>query len=155
MGGMGTSGLVTAFDPMANGERCLVGGFMLEVVETMYRRGFMSPGIDPDCWRKKFHYWSPFRVEGLKLVLDEFALQAGVEVRYFTRVIEVDADAQAGVVRGVVIHNIEGCRHVKARAFIDSTGDAVLANLCGVPCREAARRASGCVCRLPPTRRRG
>lgn len=139
MGGMGTSGLVTAFDPMANGERGLVGGFMLEVVETMYRRGFMSPGIDPDCWRRKFHCWSPFRVEGLKLVLDEFALQAGVEVRYFTRVIEVDADAGAGVVKGVIIHNIEGCRHVKARAFIDCTGDAVLANLCGVACREAAR----------------
>jgi len=28
LGGMGTSGLVTAFDPMANGERNLVGGIM-------------------------------------------------------------------------------------------------------------------------------
>src|SRR4051812_50172433 len=59
LGGMGTSGLVTAFDPMANGEECLVGGFMRELVETMYERGYMSPGIDPDCWRKKFHCWSP------------------------------------------------------------------------------------------------
>ena len=36
LGGMGISGLVTAFDPMANGERMLVGGWMREVVETMY-----------------------------------------------------------------------------------------------------------------------
>ncbi|MEZ0299363.1 MAG: FAD-dependent oxidoreductase, partial [Candidatus Methylacidiphilales bacterium] len=57
LGGMGTSGLVTAFDPMANGERCLVGGFMRELVETMYVRGYMMPDIDPDCWRKKFHCW--------------------------------------------------------------------------------------------------
>ena len=57
LGGMGTSGLVTAFDPMANGKEMLVGGFMREVVETMYARGFMMPGINPDCWRKRYHAW--------------------------------------------------------------------------------------------------
>jgi len=139
MGGMGTSGLVTAFDPMANGERNLVGGFMLELVETMYERGFMSPGIDPDCWRKHYHRWSPFQVEGLKLMLDEFALGAGVEVRYFTRVIDADASAADGLVSGIVLSNIEGYSYVKACRFIDATGDAVLANLCGVACREAGR----------------
>jgi hypothetical protein len=137
MGGMGSSGLVTAFDPMGNGKEGLVGGFMLELVETMYARGFMSPGIDPNCWRKHFHRWSPFKAEGLKLMLDEFALGAGVEVRFFTRVI--DADAQNGQVNGVVLNNIEGYSYVKARTFIDATGDAILANLCGVACREAGR----------------
>lgn len=137
LGGMGSSGLVTAFDPMANGEQTLVGGFMLELVETMYQRGFMSPGIDPDCWRKKFHYWSPFRAEGLKLILDEFALSAGVEVRFFTRVI--DADARDRTVHGVVLSNVEGYSFVRARTFIDATGDAILANLCGVSCREAGK----------------
>ena len=38
LGGMGTSGLVTAFNPMADGERVLVGGFMRELVESMYQR---------------------------------------------------------------------------------------------------------------------
>ncbi|MDF3056685.1 MAG: fumarate reductase [Rariglobus sp.] len=139
LGGMGSSGLVTAFDPMANGEQTLVGGFMLELVEAMYARGFMSPGIDPDRWRKKFHCWSPFKVEGLKLMLDEFALGAGVEVRFFTRVIDADADAGNGRVNGVVLTNVEGYTYVKARTFIDATGDAILADLCGVACREAGR----------------
>ncbi|CAN5434052.1 FAD-dependent oxidoreductase [soil metagenome] len=139
MGGMGTSGLVTAFDPMANGVECLVGGFMRELVEAMYERGYMSPGIDPDCWRKKFHCWSPFRVEGLKLLLDEFAIAAGVEVRFFTRVIDADANGRDGRVNGVVLSNVEGYTYVKARTFIDATGDAILANLCGVACREAGR----------------
>ena len=40
LGGMGTSGLVNAFDPMADGERMLVGGFMREIVESMHERGF-------------------------------------------------------------------------------------------------------------------
>ncbi|MFP4106437.1 MAG: hypothetical protein ACLFVU_10145 [Phycisphaerae bacterium] len=40
----------------------------------------------------------------------------------------MDADVAAdGAVRGVVIHNIEGCRYVAGRTFIDAPGDAVLA----------------------------
>jgi len=48
LGGMGTSGLVTAFDPMANGERMLVGGLMREIVTTMHRRGFLGPHVTED-----------------------------------------------------------------------------------------------------------
>ena len=137
LGGMGTSGLVTAFDPMADGVRMLVGGFMREVVETMFKRGLMSPGIDPDCWRKKFHTWSPFKAEGLKLMLDELALEAGVEVRFFTRVIDVECSHESKTVQGLVLSNVEGYRYVKAKTFIDATGDAVLADMCGIPCYAA------------------
>ena len=45
MGGMGTSGLVTAFDPMANGERMLVGGLMREIVETLFKTGGLGPNV--------------------------------------------------------------------------------------------------------------
>lgn len=139
LGGMGTSGLVTAFDPMADGEKSLVGGFMREVVETLYVRGFLQPGIDPNTWRKYYHKWTPFNAEGYKLVLDELATAAGVEVRFFTRVIDVDVDTSARTVNGVVLHNVEGYRFIQAKMFIDSTGDAVLADLCGCACREAGR----------------
>ncbi len=139
LGGMGTSGLVTAFDPMGDGTRMLVGGFMREVVETMYKRKFLKPGIDPNTWRKKYHSWTPFQAEGYKLVLDEFVTKAGVEVRFFTRVIDADADPKNGKVSGVVLQNIEGYRFIQAKTFIDATGDAVLADLCGVDCREAGR----------------
>jgi hypothetical protein len=139
MGGMGTSGLVTAFDPMANGEEMLVGGLMREIVETLYSRGFLAAGIDPNTWRRNFHQWTPFNVEGYKLLLDELAVAAGVELRFFTRVVEADVDAAGRTVNGLILHNIEGFRFVPARTFIDCTGDAVLANMCGAPCREAGR----------------
>jgi len=148
LGGMGTSGLVTSFNPMADGYRMIVGGFMREVVETMYQRGFLKPGIDPNTWRRDFHKWTPFQPEGLKLILDEFATSAGVEVRFFTRVIDAEAEPKSGRVAGVVLHNIEGYRYVRAKAFIDATGDAVLAKLCGVVCREAGRDTPGI---MPPT----
>lgn len=139
LGGMGTSGLVAAWDPMANGETGLVGGLIREIVETMYERGFLGPEVTPDYWRKRYHCWTPFQSEGLKLLLDEMATDAGVEVRFFTRVIDAEADAAAGQVSGVVLHNIEGYRFVRAKTFIDCTGDAVLADLCGVACREPGR----------------
>lgn len=139
LGGMGTSGLVNAFDPMADGKRMLVGGFMREVVETMYERGFFGPQVEPDFWRKRYHCWTPFRSEGLKLVLDEYVRAAGVEVRFFTRLIDADADPRGKVVRGAVLHNVEGYRYVRAGAYVDATGDAVLAALCGAECRAAGR----------------
>ncbi|MDR3708686.1 MAG: FAD-dependent oxidoreductase [Capsulimonadaceae bacterium] len=139
MGGMGTSGLVTAFDPMANGERNLAGGFMREVVETLYQRGFLGPGVTPDYWQKRYLTWTPFNVEGYKLVLDELASAAGVSIRYFTRLIDAHVDSTARRVDGVVLNNVDGHRYVRAKAFVDCTGDGILANLCGAENWEAGR----------------
>jgi hypothetical protein len=148
LGGMGTSGLVTAFDPMANGERMLVGGFMRELVETMSERGFLAPHVTPDFWRKRYHCWTPYRVEGLKLLLDEWAISAGVEVRFFTKVIDADVSTTEGTVHGVITHNIEGYRYIRAKTYVDATGDAVLTDLCGAPMREAGRDTPRI---MPPT----
>lgn len=148
LGGMGTSGLVCAFDPMADGERMLVGGFMREIVEKMYMLGYLKPGIDPDSWRKNYHVWTPFNPEGLKLLLDELVLSAGVEVRFFTRVIDAQTDQTSRRVNGVVTHNIEGYSFIKAKTYIDATGDAVLADICSVECREAGRDTPKI---MPPT----
>jgi len=137
LGGMGTSGYVSAFDPMANGERMLVGGFMKEIVETMYTRSFMAPGINPDFWRKNYHSWSPFNPEGLKIIFDEKVTEAGVYVLFFSKVI--GADVSKNVVNGVVISNVEGLKYVKAKTFIDATGDAMLSEISGVQYREAGR----------------
>jgi hypothetical protein len=137
LGGMGTSGLVTAFDPMSDGKRTLVMGLMNEIVTTLYRRGFLGPRVTPKFWEASYMTWTPFQVEGYKLVLDELATAAGVEVRFFTRAIDVDVAGRA--VNGVVLSSVEGYRYVRAKTFVDGTGDASLAKLCGVTCREAGR----------------
>ncbi len=146
LGGMGTSGLVTAFDPMADGDKGLVGGLMREIVETLYERGELGPQVTPEFWRERYHCWTQFRVEGLKRLLDELAADAGVDVRLFTTVIE--ADAGANTVNGIVIHNIEGLRYVQSTTFIDCTGDAVLADLCGAECRTNPEFMPGTLCSL-------
>ncbi|MEN6537140.1 MAG: FAD-dependent oxidoreductase, partial [Bryobacteraceae bacterium] len=148
LGGMATSGMMMSFCPVADGERCLTGGLMRELIETLYTRGFLKPGIDPEAWRKRFGGWIPFNAEGLKLLLDELAANSGVNVRFFTNLIDVDADARSGEVRGIVAHNIEGYHYIRSRTYIDGTGNGVLAKLCGAVCREAGRDTRGI---MPPT----
>jgi hypothetical protein len=137
LGGMGTSALVSAWSDLADGERMLVGGLMREIIELMYKRGGLRPNVNPASWRTQLHGGLGFNAEVLKLLLDELCVEAGVELRFFTRLVEVDYSGKK--INGVVIHNIEGMHYVKARTFIDATGDAVLTNLCGAPCREAGR----------------
>lgn len=137
LGGMGTSGLVSAWSDLADGENMIVGGLMGELVETMYTRGYFKSNIDPGRWRRKLHCGFAFKGEGLKLLLDELCQSAGVELRFFTRVI--DADTTGKRVNGVVINNVEGHRYIKAKAFVDATGDAILSHLCGAAYRQAGR----------------
>ncbi|MDR2774012.1 MAG: FAD-dependent oxidoreductase [Tannerella sp.] len=148
LGGMGTSGLVTAFDPMANGEEMLVGGIMHEIVFKMYERGFLGPREKPEVFAKSYHHWTSFHAEGYKLLLDEMIVEAGIEVRFFTRVIAADADPKKGRVNGIIQQNVEGLRYVRAKTFIDATGDAILSEFCGVKYREAGIDMPGA---MPPT----
>ncbi len=137
LGGMSTSGLVNTFGPMGDGTKALVGGFTLELIEEMYERGFLGPEVTPEYWITHYNRWIPFDSEGLKRLLDEYCVNAGVEIRYFTRVIDADTDGYK--VNGTIISNIEGLRFIKAKTFIDATGDAVLAAACDVPCKIAGR----------------
>ena len=148
LGGTGTSGLVTEFDPMANGEQMVVGGLMREIIETLYDRGYVPELLDPKRWRQEQMKWTPFDAEGLKLLLDELTADAGVEVRFFTRVIDADMDESGRRIRGVVLSNIEGLRYVRAPAFIDCTGDAYLTKMAGFRCFDAGKDTEHI---MPPT----
>ncbi len=137
LGGMGTSGLVASFGPVSDGERMLVGGFMKELLATMWEQKAFAPQVTRDYLDKQLNRWVPFAPEHLKRILDDFAVQAGVEVRFFTRVVEADVTGRR--VNGVVLSNVEGLRYVPAKAFVDATGDAALAALTGAECKVVLR----------------
>src|SRR6516165_7573269 len=123
LGGMGTSGLVSTFGPISDGKRMLVGGFMRELVLSMHQRGSLGPHVVPEFLHSQLNRWVPFKPEALKRQLDEMAQDAGVDLRFFTRLIDTVADPSTGRVEGAVLSNIEGYRFIKAKAFIDATGD--------------------------------
>jgi hypothetical protein len=137
LGGMGTSGLVSTFGPVSDGKRMLVGGFMRELVESMHQRGFLGPHVVPEFLYSQLNRWVPFQPEALKRVLDDMVQEAGVDVRFFTRLIDAEVDGRR--VAGAVVSNIEGYRFIRAKAFIDATGDATLSHLCGADCKVILR----------------
>src|SRR5262249_13722860 len=106
LGGMGTSGLVSTFGPVSDRKRLPGGGFMKELVETMHQHGDLGPHVVPEFLYSQLNRWVPFKPEALKRTLDAMAQDAGVDVRFFTRVI--DAEAADGHVDGAVLSNVEG-----------------------------------------------
>jgi hypothetical protein len=148
LGGMGSNGLVSLWFSMSDGIRSLVGGLILELVQALCHDNAASPNA-----LAKFQKGLPidsigFQPEVLKLLLDKLCADAGVEVRFFTRVVEADADPQQRCVRGVITSNVEGLRYLRAKTFIDATGDAILADLCGAAARAAGRDTPNI---MPPT----
>jgi ribulose 1,5-bisphosphate synthetase/thiazole synthase len=137
LGGMGTSGLVASFGPVSDGERMIVGGFMKELLTTMWEQKAFGPQVTQEYLNSQLNRWVPFSPEHLKRILDDFTVEAGVEVRFFTRVVEAEISERR--VSGVVVSNVEGLRYIRAKTFIDATGDAALAALAGVPCKVVLR----------------
>ena len=88
---MGTAGLVANFGPMSDGERPLVGGFTRELIETLYARDHLGPDVTPKYWMSDYNRKIQFKPEGLKRLLDEFCVNAGVDVLFFTRLVAADA----------------------------------------------------------------
>lgn len=148
LGGMGTSALVSNWYSMSDGERIVVGGLILELVQTMCRDKQVNPASAENYEKGKTVGSIGFNPEALKLLLDKLCKEASVEVRFFTRVIDADADRRKGHVKGVITSSVEGYRYIRAKAFVDGTGDAVLTDLCGAPSRAAGRDTPDA---MPPT----
>ena len=133
LGGMGTAGLVLQWAPFLSFGKPVVGGIPLEIYRILEERGYaFQPGPRP-APVANFVAIDP---EGLKLVLDELLAEAKIEVRFFTKAVDVDKDPERFFVNGIIAHNIEGFRYIKAKTFIDATGDASLVKLCGAECFE-------------------
>lgn len=136
LGGMATQGLVTVYDGVGNGERCIVGGIMREIIDRLFECGGIPSYVKPEVVSA---YLFPIRVhpEALKLLLDQMAFESGVEVRFFAKVADAVRAEEPGRLQGIIAHQVNGLVYIPARTFIDCTGDAVLATAAGFPVRTA------------------
>lgn len=148
LGGMGTSALVSQWSNIANGVSMVVGGLPEEWLKALHAGGHLQPGRGrPEYWQKETGGIG-FHPEALKRLLDKQCLDAGVDLRFFTKLVDVDACAESGTVNGVILHSVEGFSYVPARTFIDATGDAHLATMAGAACRTAGKDTPRI---MPPT----
>lgn len=127
MGGMGTAALVPAFCPYTDGEKPVIRGIGLELLERMK----LAAGDDFMARYKERLDWVPIDVETLKRVYDESVTASGAGVLFHTFADQVLLEGDR--ISGLVITNKSGRSVVQAKLYIDATGDADLAALAGVP----------------------
>lgn len=72
-----------------------------------------------------------FEVEGLKLVLDAMAVEAGIDILYYTFFCE--SIVEQGEIRGIVVQNKSGRQAVYGKRVIDCTGDGDVGYSAGCP----------------------
>lgn len=127
LGGMGTAALVPAFCPYTDGEKPVIRGIGLDLLEKM------KHAAGPDFLQRyeELLDWVPIDVETLKRVYDAEVLASGAKVLFHTIADQVLLDGDR--ISGLVISNKSGRSVVQAKLYIDASGDADLAALAGVP----------------------
>lgn len=134
-----------------------LGGTSTAILDTFY--GFFTPGPEPrkvvggipDHVVDRLHsrdamYLRPntygagtgitYNPEVLKHIWDQLLAEAGVNVLLHTQLIDAELDGTGRII-GVVVAMRQGLRRIRAKRFIDASGDADLCHLAGVPCEKA------------------
>ncbi|UKS27137.1 FAD-dependent oxidoreductase [Paenibacillus sp. HWE-109] len=127
LGGMGTAALVPAFCPYSDGEKPVIRGIGLELLDKMKQ----AAGDDFLRHYKDQLDWVPIDVETLKRVYDAELLASGAKVLFHTIADQVLLEGDR--ISGLVISNKSGRSVIQAKLYIDASGDADLAALAGVP----------------------
>lgn len=131
LGGSQTGALVLPYMNYRAGGEQLITGLHQEIID---RLAAWPGGADSAC----------FNYELLKYVLEDMALEAGVELLYHSFLAETTCGATAAgrCLTALTAYNKSGRQEFSARQFIDCTGDADVAYRAGVPC-ESGRPEDG------------
>lgn len=106
----------------------MVRGIAQEIVERLQAIG-MSPGHMEDFVGYASSV-TPFDAEGMKLVLETMAREAGVQLLYHT--VYTGCEKEGDEIRLVRLYSKNGFFEAQAKVFIDCSADADLATHAGV-----------------------
>ena len=110
------------------GQTQVVRGIAEEVVSRMVSAGFSTGHMqDPVGYASSV---TPFDAEGLKIILETMALEAGVQILYHT--VYTGCTLEDGEIHHVTLYSKNGFFNVEAKVFLDCSADADLATHAGV-----------------------
>lgn len=144
LGGLVTTGLVNTCMSAVwlSGDKMLIKGIFKELVDRCVEKKGAIRGYELKYSNKFFMYdmsrcekdlqVTPFDPEIYKLVADEMVEECGIEVMYYTMATGVILNDR--LIKGIVVENKNGTQVLMAKQFIDATGDASIARMCGLPC---------------------
>lgn len=124
LGGLGTAGMVPAYMCFSDGENFCAAGIGEEILHRMWEYGNYGDFDRP----------LSIRVEALKRVYDDLLLEAGVDFVFHTQLVDVLMDGQK--IDSCVFASKSGMYAVKAKVYIDGTGDADVAAWAGAPFKQ-------------------
>ncbi len=122
LGGSGTSALVPAWCPFSDKEKIIYRG-LAEKVFTAAKQGMRHVS-------EKDLDWVPIDAERLKRVYDDLLAETGAKVLFHTFLSAVETE-ETGRVSALIVSNKGGLSALRAKVYIDCSGDADLAAWAG------------------------
>ena len=120
-GGQATGGLVILIVGLTDGKEKIIKGFCEETIQKLYSVGAA----------KDIEHHVVFDPEAMKAIFDLSILENGIKPCYHTYASGIIKDR--GRIDGVIVDGKSGRGIIKAKYFIDATGDGDLAKFCNVP----------------------
>ena len=117
LGGSGTSALVPSWCPFWDQEKIIYRGLAEKVLVNCKKH---QPRVRPDKLD-----WVPIDPELLKRVYDDLVMGAGATVLFQTMLSAVDVGGD-GSVEAILVTNKRGLTALRAKVYVDCTGDADL-----------------------------
>jgi glycine/D-amino acid oxidase-like deaminating enzyme len=117
LGGAGTGALVPAWCPFSDQEKIIYRG-LAETVFNRCKEG--QPHVKSDALD-----WVAIDPERLKRVYDDLVTGAGAAIRFHTALASVERD-ENGEVSTIIVANKAGLSALRAKVFVDCSGDADL-----------------------------
>ena len=110
------------------GNRQVVKGIVSELIDRLYKKG-KSPGhiFDTTCYT---YTVTPFDAEAMKVELENMLIEAGGEILYHSFVYSVEKSEDE--IKSVLICGKNGIHNIKAKIFIDASGDADISRFAGL-----------------------
>lgn len=137
-GGLATTGLVYIFLPLCDGNgRQVTFGITEELIRASIQYG---PGAIPEKWHEGVNapeqerFRCVFSPAAFMLALDELLENAGVDIWFDTLL--CDTEMSGDKITAAIVENKSGRGRIRARCFIDASGDCSLARSAGIPCHD-------------------
>ncbi len=122
LGGAGTSGLVPIWAPLTDQREIIYRGLAEKIINGS-RIGMAH--VQP-----LYFGWTPVNFEHVKRTYDDLVSSHGAEIRFQTFLAAVETSDDDSV-SGILVAGKSGLRRLKARVYVDCTGDGDLAAWAG------------------------
>lgn len=125
-GGVAVNGLVNMWHSIydTDYDQQIIGGLTLEIMERLSKRNAVGPFMNSK------ERGVPLNSEELAIELDELALEANIKIHFHT--FFSSCITENGYVSAIIVQNKTGRGAIKAKVFIDASGDADLCKSAGL-----------------------